>query len=70
MLLLKSGPLFSPPRVFPKQPSHPLPPPTSPSLQACLPAGAGGGCAGREYELPGRQELFCLEGCCQHSEDG
>lgn len=64
MLLLKSGPLFSPPVCFPSSP------PASPSLQARLPAGAGGGCAGREYELPGRQALFCLEGCCQHSEDG
>lgn len=32
-----------------------------------------GGSAGREYELPGRQAgrpPFCLEGCCQHGEDG
>lgn len=67
MLRLRSGLLFPPPRVFPQQPYHP---PANLFLQACLPAGAGGGCAGREYELPGRQELFCLEGCCQHSEDG
>lgn len=32
--------------------------------------GADSGCAGGEYELPGRQALFCLEDCCQHSQDG
>lgn len=30
----------------------------------------GGGCAGREYELPCRQAVFCLEDCCQHGENG
>lgn len=42
------------------------------SFPACLSscAGGGGGCAGREYELPGRQAVFCLEDCCQHGEDG
>ena len=40
-------------------------------LSPCVSAGdGGGGCAGREYELPGRKAVFCLEGCCQHGEDG
>lgn len=50
-------------------------------LPACLSpcgSGAGGGGAGREYELPGRKAdrkegrlvVFCLEECCQHSENG
>lgn len=42
------------------------------SLSACLSprVDGGGGCAGREYELLGRQVVFCLEDCCQHGEDG
>ncbi len=47
--------------------------PTSPPpacLSPCVCGGGGGGCAGREYELPGRQAVFCLEDCCQHGEDG
>jgi len=32
--------------------------------------GGGSSCAGREYELPGRQTLFCLEDCWQRGEDG